>query len=462
MADSQIRKMLRDYRSTQDPILLQRISQVLGREGIVVTQPLATKKLQHPNLDKVISCSLSDDDLLFVTVSSGQTSSPACSVLFWDALTGDLLSEYNSPDSITEAIFLNSQTLLCLGPTSIFIYNLTNNSTHYLENSSSFSGLRSGIYHPCFCKETNQLFYQRQIANNLNQTPEDTVLGIVVNVETGESIQLKTTIVHYQRQSRGPLASFLKGNVIAIGNGTYLEFFDTTNGNLLRQIEHTSRISSLVVSPDETRCVIFMERSFFYANNLVTYYQYSLYDLYSDTSYYTAAESQEEIVTCEFSPDSQQILMGVSLPVVGRAQWGYANIDHTIPILFLLDSATGNHLRTLITSPSRSQQGPSKPMVRSISLAKFINGGESILAGDMVSRDLTPSLLIFDTQSGQELSKFGELEGEIICCSISEDSTRLLVGSTKKLRDAEGVGWMAGRYASGPIVNILEMWYLGP
>ena len=102
------------------------------------------------------------------------------------------------------------------------------------------------------------------------------------------------------------------------------------------------------------------------------------------------------------------------------------------------------------------------PMVRSISFADFLNGGESIISGEIISRKLSSSLRIWDSKSGEELSKFGELEGHINCCSISNDSTRLIAGSTKKLRDAEGIGWMGGRYSHEPLQNVLEMWYLGP
>ena len=58
--DSQIRKMLRDYHATSDFGLLPKISHLLRREGIVVTQPLATKKMRlpgsnNPDFEEIIS-----------------------------------------------------------------------------------------------------------------------------------------------------------------------------------------------------------------------------------------------------------------------------------------------------------------------------------------------------------------------------------------------------------------------
>ena len=471
--DSQIRKMLRDYHATSDFGLLPKISHLLRREGIVVTQPLATKKMRlpdsnNPDFEEIISCSISDDSSLFATLS--RLRSGVVVLHLWNAFTGDLIKEYKH--TIQEAIFVNSQTLLCIGLQSIFLQNLTNGNILDIERAEK---ARPFIYRYCFNKTSNELFYERRATDTdvgfVVLGPEGPVLiARIVNITTGHHVQLTGNFYPDKSSGRSHSADpvFLSGNTIIVSTlaSDYtdtLQIYSTITGDLLQQIVPPSEVRSFAVSPDETMCMILSRIYNYQGGQLVgSNDQYCLYDLKSGDILHTKTV-RGAVSVCKFSPDSSQILIGIDLPIVGRSQWSYRSQE--IPILMLIDATTGTQ-RILMISPSREDSqvhGVSTgPMVRSISFADFLNGGESIISGEIISRKLSSSLRIWDSKSGEELSKFGELEGHINCCSISNDSTRLIAGSTKKLRDAEGIGWMGGRYSHEPLQNVLEMWYLGP
>ena len=468
--DSQIRRMLRDYQSTSDHSLLPKISHLLRREGIVVTQPLATIKLgltDYP-VEEIISCSISDDASLFATISRLRGGDVVLHL--WNAFTGDLIKEYKYLD-IREAIFVNSQTLLCIGLRNIFLQNLINDTILDLERAEKANLF---IYRYAFNKASNELFYERRATDTdvgFALGPEGPVLiARIVNITNGHHVQLAGNFYPDKSSGRSHSADpvFLSGNTIIVSTlaSDYtdtLQIYSTITGDLLRQIVPPSGVSSFAVSPDETLCMILSRIYNYQGGQLVgSNDQYCLYDLNSGDILHTKTV-RGAVSVCKFSPDSSQILIGIDLPIVGRSQWSYRSQE--IPVLMLIDATTGIQ-RTLMISPSREDAlvhgVPTGPMVRSISFADFLNGGESIISGEIISSKLSSSLRIWDSKSGEELSRFGELEGSITCCSISNDSTKLLAGSTKKLRDAEGIGWMGGRYAHGPVTNVLEMWYLGP